>query len=203
MLRGFFIASSTACLVMALKTTRSTACFLSAFFCLSTSSTCQEMASPSRSGSVARMSLLAPLTARAISLRRFCALSSTSQIMRKLASGSTEPSLAGKSRTWPKEASTSYPGPRYLLIVLALAGDSTTTIFMKFHLVSGRSSPDFAGLSRPRCRREHGDTGRGCQIMPGQPPQYYPRQLCWHQSVKNGWQRFVSAGGYNHQVYLD
>src|SRR6185312_3216600 len=49
---------------MALKTTRSTGCLISAFFCRSTSSTCQEMASPSRSGSVARISLSAPLSAR-------------------------------------------------------------------------------------------------------------------------------------------
>ncbi len=42
-------------LVMALKATRFTVLPLSAFFCRSTSSTCQEMASPSRSGSVARM----------------------------------------------------------------------------------------------------------------------------------------------------
>ena len=53
----------TDCLVMALNTTRSTVWSLSAFFCLSTSSTCQEIASPSRSGSVARISLSAPLTA--------------------------------------------------------------------------------------------------------------------------------------------
>src|SRR5579884_891091 len=68
--RGCFIASVTACLVMALNTTRSMACDVSAFFCLRTSRTCQEMASPSRSGSVARMSLSAFLRARAISLMR-------------------------------------------------------------------------------------------------------------------------------------
>ncbi len=107
MARGCFIASVTACLVMALNTTRSTVCDFSAFFSLSTCKTCQEIASPSRSGSVARISLSAPLTARAMSLSRFCALGSTSQSMRKSWSGSTEPLLAGRSRTWPNEARTS------------------------------------------------------------------------------------------------
>jgi hypothetical protein len=36
---------------------------------------------------------------------------------------------------WPKDASTSYPEPRYLLIVFALDGDSTTTIFMEIQWV--------------------------------------------------------------------
>ena len=60
-LRGFAIASVTDCLVMALKTTRSTSWSLRAFFSFSTSRTCQEIASPSRSGSVARMSLVGAL----------------------------------------------------------------------------------------------------------------------------------------------
>ncbi len=59
-------------LVTALNTTRSTGILPSAFFCLSTSSTCQEIASPSRSGSVARISLSAPFSASAMSLIRFC-----------------------------------------------------------------------------------------------------------------------------------
>src|SRR5574338_144354 len=33
----------------------------------------------------------------------------------------------GRSFTWPTEASTWYERPRYFLMVLALAGDSTTT----------------------------------------------------------------------------
>src|SRR5580704_4776468 len=98
MVRGCCIASVTACLVMALKTTRSITCLPSAFFSLRNSSTCQEIASPSRSGSVARMSLSAPLTALAISLRRFCALGSTSQSILKLWSGSTDPDLADMAK---------------------------------------------------------------------------------------------------------
>src|SRR5690606_38584370 len=45
--------------------------------------------------------------------------------MRKSSSGSTAPSLGTRSRTWPYEARTWKSLPRYLLIVLALAGDST------------------------------------------------------------------------------
>ena len=140
MLRGCFIAVATACLVIALNTTRSTACdFLSACFSRSTSSTCQEIASPSRSGSVARISVLAALTALAISASRLAAFGSTCHTIWKSNSGSTEPSLAGRSRTWPKEASTSYPGPKYLWMVLALAGDSTTTTFMNAQSSACRS----------------------------------------------------------------
>src|SRR6185369_10088723 len=70
MSRGFRMASVTAALVMALNTTRCTVAPLMAFFFCSTSSTCQEMASPSRSGSVARMILSAPLAASAMSFSR-------------------------------------------------------------------------------------------------------------------------------------
>ena len=54
-------AARIACLVTALKATRSTGMsFFRAFFCSRICRMCQEMASPSRSGSVARMSLSAP-----------------------------------------------------------------------------------------------------------------------------------------------
>src|SRR3954447_7111406 len=48
--------------------------------------------------------------------------------------------LLGKSRTWPLQATTSYSGPRYLLIVLALVGDSTMTRFFFFRVATGGSS---------------------------------------------------------------
>src|SRR5207248_1007331 len=80
---------------------------LGARFSFKTSSTCQEIASPSRSGSVARISRSAPFSALAMSLSRPAALGSISQIIWKFASGSTEPFLAGRSRTWPNEARTS------------------------------------------------------------------------------------------------
>ena len=37
--------------------------------------------------------------------------------------------FSGKSRTCPIEAITSYPGPKYFLMVFAFAGDSTITNF--------------------------------------------------------------------------
>ncbi len=101
------MASVTACLVMALNTTRSIFWSFSARFSFMTSSTCQEIASPSRSGSVARIRRSAPFRALAMSLSRLAALGSTSQIIWKLASGSTDPFLAGRSRTWPNDARTS------------------------------------------------------------------------------------------------
>src|SRR5262245_37428636 len=48
--------------------------------------------------------------------------------------------LRGRSRTWPLQATTSKSGPRYLLIVLALAGDSTMTRFFFFRAGTGGSS---------------------------------------------------------------
>ncbi|MNS81157.1 hypothetical protein D3C72_1148610 [compost metagenome] len=95
------MASSTAALVMALKVTRWTSVSFSAFFLFRTSRTCQLIASPSRSGSVARMTRSARLAASAISDRRLDALASTSQTMAKSSSGRTEPSLDGRSRMWP------------------------------------------------------------------------------------------------------
>ena len=62
---------------------------------------CQEMASPSRSGSVARISLSAFLTASAISFITLTERPSTSQCIWKSLSGSTEPSFDGRSRTCP------------------------------------------------------------------------------------------------------
>src|SRR5579871_6668834 len=56
------------------------------------------------------------------------------------------------------EARTSWPGPKYFLIVFALAGDSTTTIFMEIQWVKGcfrRAS----GRNRPR--HLPGTWGRG------------------------------------------
>src|SRR5882672_8056010 len=98
-----------------------------------------------------------------MSLSRPAALGSTSHIIRKFCSGSTDPFLAGRSRTWPNEARTSYEEPRYLLIVLAFAGDSTMTIFMSFQ---GFTEKITAGSARfaPAAGPEHGWCGRCCQI---------------------------------------
>ena len=100
------MASSTADLVMALNTTRSMATSFKARRFSSTSMRCHEIASPSRSGSVARISLSAPFTASAMAFTCFCDLVSTSQVMAKSASGSTDPFFDGRSRTCPKLAST-------------------------------------------------------------------------------------------------
>src|SRR5262245_51147636 len=48
--------------------------------------------------------------------------------------------LLGRSRTCPLQATTSYSGPRYLLMVLALVGDSTMTRFFFFRAGTGNSS---------------------------------------------------------------
>src|SRR5262245_54078699 len=122
------------------------------------------MASPSRSGSVARIRRSAPLSALAMSLSRLFALGSTSQIIWKLASGSTDPFLAGRSRTWPNDARTSYEDPRYLLIVLAFAGDSTMTIFMSFQWLTRKTSGRFRETRARPIGPEHGWWGRPCQI---------------------------------------
>jgi hypothetical protein len=104
--RGLAMASSTDCLVIALKTTRLMCLSLSTRLLRSTSSTCQEIASPSRSGSVARISPSAPLRAVAMSESRLDEAESTDQDMAKSSSGRTEPSLGGRSRTCPNEART-------------------------------------------------------------------------------------------------
>ena len=80
-------------------------------------------------GVCARKSLSAFLQAVEISASLCLALASTSHVMAKFASGLTEPSWPS-DRTWPYEANTVKSVPRYLLMVLALAGDSTTTIFV-------------------------------------------------------------------------
>jgi hypothetical protein len=95
------MASLIADLVISWKTTRLTSLSLSPLFWLSSSRTCQEIASPSRSGSVARKSWSEFL--RAWAMARSCLWESgeTSQFIAKSSSGRTEPSLEGRSRTWP------------------------------------------------------------------------------------------------------
>src|SRR3546814_4328639 len=60
----------------------------------------------------------------------FAFFSIRSYRIRKPCSGSTAPSLGTRSRTWPYDARTVKSLPRYLLIVLALAGDSTMRRFL-------------------------------------------------------------------------
>src|SRR5262245_32935749 len=202
------MASSTASLVTALKTTRSTGTPAKAFLRSSTCSTCQEIASPSRSGSVARISFLAPFTALAISSSRLAALGSTSQCISKSLSGRTEPFFDGRSRTWPYEASTRYPGPRYLLTVFALAGDSTITMFIETFLAAQLRRAEGRRIRRdPGYWPENGDLQRACQIYPK--PIYnlnlyrlttatlrYSRNGCFF-ATRRSLSRCCGAGGFN------
>ena len=94
---------------------------------LSTCARCQLMASPSRSGSVARNTFSADFA----SLRM---RSNTSPLPRrvmyfgsKLLSIFTPSWLLGRSRTCPLDATTLYLLPKNLPIVFAFAGDSTMT----------------------------------------------------------------------------
>src|SRR6185436_13900806 len=61
------------------------------------------------------------------SLRTFFRDSSDSYVSSKSLSTSTPSLLFGRSRTWPIDAITLKSRPRYLLMVFAFAGDSTTT----------------------------------------------------------------------------
>ena len=62
---------------------------------------CHAIASPSRSGSVAKIILEESLAASVISFKYFLEKLSTSQSILKLSSGSTEPFFEGRSRIWP------------------------------------------------------------------------------------------------------
>ena len=132
--RGCSRASCTARLVISWNTMRCTGRPSSRPRSRSASQTCQLMASPSRSGSVARYNASAPRTARAMASMWRLLRSISWYFMAKPASGSTAPSFATRSRTWPYEASTLKSPPRYFSMVLALAGDSTMTRFLLISL---------------------------------------------------------------------
>mmetsp|Transcript_3980 Transcript_3980/g.9561 ORF Transcript_3980/g.9561 Transcript_3980/m.9561 type:complete len:448 (-) Transcript_3980:615-1958(-) len=78
----------------------SSGCGLTSPSSLSSSRICHEMASPSRSGSVARSTMSARLAAAMI-LSMTSLLAVCSQRMAKSRSGSTDPLLGTRSRTWP------------------------------------------------------------------------------------------------------
>ena len=81
------MASRIADLVISLNTTRSYGMSRNCFFACTISRTCQLMASPSRSGSVASMSLSAPFKADVISFICFVEPASVCQAISKLLSG--------------------------------------------------------------------------------------------------------------------
>src|SRR5210317_922561 len=88
MSRGFFIAVVTASLVMALNTTRLTwVVFLIALRLRRASSRCQLIASPSRSGSVARIRLSSSFNASAMARMCFWLSGATSHFISKSCSG--------------------------------------------------------------------------------------------------------------------
>ena len=123
--------------------------------CCSTSSTCQEIASPSRSGSVARIRRSAPfggvgdvgepLGGLGVDLPE-------SWRSRRRAAPS-RPWTAGRARGRRRPGPCS-PEPRYLLMVLALAGLSTTTTFM-------RGSHGWPRARGPAGRRKGAESGGG------------------------------------------
>src|SRR5690606_9154777 len=90
---------------------------------------------------------------------------------------STAPSFGTRSRTWPYEARTTKSLPRYLLIVRALAGDSTMRRFLAMaESVSwGRPGGLPGGARRQRPGRTPGETlligkGRNGERSSGPPP---------------------------------
>src|SRR5439155_12605198 len=89
---------------------------------------------------------------------------------------STPIPLEGRSRTCPIDAFTTKSSPRYLLIVLALAGDSTMTrdflpFFLAIEFVAAATvlsvhrgqSFTFLRIINPRAGRQSGNCRRGCQ----------------------------------------
>ena len=122
---GLFTAWVTAFLV----TSWNSILFASSGFIPRTEQMCQAMASPSRSGSVARYTLSLPLAAAFIS----CITSDLPLTLiysgSKLFSISTAILLLGRSLMWPLEATTLYLLPKNFSIVEALEGDSTMIRF--------------------------------------------------------------------------
>ena len=123
MVVGRSIAAAIASLVISWNRTRLT---LPLSF-PTASLTCQAIASPSRSGSVAIRIRSASFAALLSSAIAFCLPLTVVNFGANCPSTSTPSSRSGKSRMWPTVAFTVKPFPRYLPIVFAFAGDSTTT----------------------------------------------------------------------------
>jgi len=98
---GFSMPFMTAFFVISLKTTLSIFLSLSNFFSSRNSFTCHAIASPSRSGSVARIILFESFAALVISFKYFFEKLSTYQIILNLYSESTDPFFDGKSLMCP------------------------------------------------------------------------------------------------------
>ena len=87
---------------------------------------CHEIASPSRSGSVAS-TIFSAFRAAAKMSRKTPPAPRSAQTISNSFSGITDPAFVTKSRTCPYDASTKWSGPRYFCTETALAGDSTIT----------------------------------------------------------------------------
>ena len=91
----------TAFFVISLNTTLSIFLSLSIFFSSKNSLTCHAIASPSRSGSVAKIILSESFATSVISFKYFFEKLSTSHIILNLSSGLTDPFLDGRSLICP------------------------------------------------------------------------------------------------------
>src|SRR5919201_3635211 len=122
MSRGCLNASLIAAGVISWKVTRRTFDLGT----LMTSATCHAIASPSRSRSVASQTRCAALASRRRVRTCFSESSGTTYSGRKVFR-STPIFDFGRSRMWPKDASTLYSSPSIRSSVRAFVGDSTTT----------------------------------------------------------------------------
>ena len=167
--RGLSSAARTASSVTSWKVARSTLLSPIASRSVSQSSTCQAIASPSRSGSVARTSPSAPASARAIAPSVRAAPRPVSVTMAKPSSGFTDPAFEGRSETWPRVAKTRHDGPSQAPIVFALAGDSTTTTSRPRRPVPPPTSRarriPFPAMARPPHGGPRSCPGRWCKSV--------------------------------------
>src|ERR1041384_5811626 len=140
MSRGWASAWATASLVISWNSTRRTLPPLP-----SCEATCQAMASPSRSGSVASSTRGAALAAFLISASVLAFSLMVTYSGAKSLSTSTPSLRVGRSRRWPTVAFTVYPRPRYFPMVLALVGDSTMTRVLPGAPAAGTAAAGGAG----------------------------------------------------------
>ena len=106
--------------------------FGSAFFCRSTSWTCQLIASPSRSGSVARISVSAVFASSAMARNCLARSGETCHSMCKAVLRIDRAVLGRQIAHVPERSEHPMPASQIFLDGLRLAGDSTTTSFNEF-----------------------------------------------------------------------
>ena len=151
---------------MALKATRSTwVSFFSAFFCSRICRMCQEIASPSRSGSVARISLSAFFTASAISLHDLLGLAVDVPVHREVVVGLDRAVLGRQIADVAEGRDHLVAGAQVLVDGLGLGGrfDDDDVHLRTFRLGAARQGPQWASGYRPAAIRvkNAGPFGRG------------------------------------------